>query len=305
MRQSTASTPAPQDDRLNAMPAPSTDRTGTVTRRTWIALIAGLVLLGLTFLAMWTHWFRQSRGPSRTESSAFFGASLVPSARGGFGTPNLELLDEPQFGRILRVRYPKGSASPTVSREDDAPLGGAQVYLRLREPVDSLHLRYYVRFPEGFDFVKGGKLPGLFGGTVTGGRQSPDGTDGFSTRYMWRRDGAGEVYAYLATSRDEGTSLGRGAWRFRPGDWHLVEQEVDLNHPDRSDGRVKVWLDGEQVLDQTGLRFRTVDSLRIEGVFFSTFFGGSDGSWATPRDTFVDFAAFAVGPDYLGPYRRG
>lgn len=33
----------------------------------------------------------------------------------------------------------------------------------LEAQYDSLYLRYYVKFEEGFDFVKGGKLPGLMG----------------------------------------------------------------------------------------------------------------------------------------------
>ncbi|WP_181449171.1 polysaccharide lyase [Nonomuraea aridisoli] len=45
---------------------------------------------------------------------------------------------------------------------------------------------------------------------MNGGR-IPDGTNGLSTRFMWRANGAGEVYAYLPTSREHGTSLGRGA----------------------------------------------------------------------------------------------
>jgi hypothetical protein len=36
-------------------------------------------------------------------------------------------------------------------------------------------------------------------------------------------------------------------------------------------------------------------------VFFSTFFGGSDPSWATPRTQHTDFAAFAVSDRYIGP----
>jgi hypothetical protein len=268
-----------------------------------LLMAAAIAALGVTLVVTWVQWLGRYRGPDRTDIRTFFGGALVPSPRGAFGDRNLMLLEEPRFGRMLRVTYPKGSASPTVHRDGQAPLGGAQLYLRLRQPVDTLHLRYYVRFPHGFDYVKGGKLPGLFGGTVTGGRRSPDGTNGFSTRYMWRRDGAGEVYAYLATSQGEGTSLGRGAWHFRPGDWHLIEQEVVLNQPSRADGSVKVWLDGRQVLDEGGLRFRTVGDLRIEGVLFSTFFGGSDRTWATPRDTHVDFAAFAVGSRYLGPIR--
>jgi polysaccharide lyase-like protein len=274
-----------------------------LTRGRWLVLTTALAVLGMALLVTWMQWLSRYRGVDHTDVRTFFGDHLVPSARGSFGEGNLTLLEEGPLGRILRVRYPKGSASPTVHRDGHAPLGGAQLYLRLRKPVDTLYLRYYVRFPKGFDYVKGGKLPGLFGGTVTGGRRSPDGTDGFSTRYMWRRDGAGEVYAYLATSRGEGTSLGRSAWRFRPGEWHLLEQEVTLNQPSRPDGRVRVWLDGHQVLDEAGLRFRTVGDLRIEGLFFSTFFGGSDRSWSTPRDTYVDFAAFAVG-SHVGPTHR-
>ncbi|HEY8201337.1 MAG TPA: hypothetical protein VII47_08285, partial [Actinomycetota bacterium] len=223
-------------------PGPSGAEPRTLTRGKRLALAGALALLGVALVVTWMQWLSRYRGPSYTDVRTFFGGDLVPTARGSFGDGNLALLEETRFGRILRVAYPKGSASPTVHRDGEAPLGGAQLYLRLRKPVDTLHLRYYVRFPEGFDYVKGGKLPGLFGGTVTGGRRSPDGTDGFSTRYMWRRDGAGEVYAYLATSRGEGTSLGRGTWHFRPGDWHLVEQEVVLNQPSRADGRIKVWL---------------------------------------------------------------
>lgn len=32
----------------------------------------------------------------------------------------------------------------------------------------------------------------------------------------------------------------------------------------------------------------------IEGIMFSTFFGGSDASWATPHDTFIYFRDFKV-----------
>lgn len=215
---------------------------------------------------------------------------------GSFGLGNLEVLHDPSgpFPTFLRVHYPAGSASPTVTKSHDAPVGGAQLYLYRNglAPTDAADLRYDVRFPVGFDFVKGGKLPGLFGGRVNNGRHIPDGTNGLSTRYMWRAGGDGEVYAYLPTSKAHGTSLGRGNWRFTPGTWHRIEQRVELNHPSKADGRVQVWFDGRQVLDQRGLEFRTVAELQIDGLFFSTFFGGSDPSWASPAATHVDFADF-------------
>lgn len=216
----------------------------------------------------------------------------------------MKRVDDPtgHFNKVLRVRYPNGSASPTVTRNTGAPVGGAQFYANLGlEPQDSLHLRYYIRFSETFDFVKGGKLPGLSGGTVHSGGRIPDGTNGFSTRFMWRRNGDGEVYAYLPTSVKSGTSIRRGSWRFQPGRWYALEQEVALNTPGQRNGRIKVWVDGRLVLDEGNLVFRTVDTLKIEGVFFSTFFGGDDPTWATPKDTYVEFAKFAVSERYIGP----
>jgi len=40
--------------------------------------------------------------------------------------------------------------------------------------------------------------------------------------------------------------------------------------------------------------------LRIEGLFFSTFFGGGDASWATPRDQYADLAGFELATHRIG-----
>ncbi|WP_037771046.1 polysaccharide lyase [Streptomyces sclerotialus] len=235
----------------------------------------------------------------------FFGSRLRPREEGSFGLDRTVLRHHPEYGPVLRVRYPARSASPTVARRYGRPEGGAQLYLPLRSgPTDSLHLRYYLRFPKGFDFVKGGKLPGLYGGTVTGGRRIPDGENGLSTRYMWRSKGRGEVYAYLPTSVEHGTSLGRGKWKWPTGRWVCVEQSVRLNTPGEDNGSVEVFLDGRRVLREDELEFRTSKKLKIEGVFFSTFFGGSDPSWATPQADYADFAAFAVSHRRIGPVRH-
>jgi hypothetical protein len=256
------------------------------------ALLTGALLLGAVGCG--------SAPPDRSavstaELESFFGG-MTHGQHGEFGLDAARLVEaaDAPGGRLLRVAYPAGSASRRAGGDE----GGTQVYLRLPDgPVDALALTYQVRFPDGFDFVKGGKLPGLFGGTVTGGRDIPDGTNGFSTRYMWRRDGAGEVYAYLQTSQEHGTSLGRGCWTFPTGRWSTVRQVVRLNTPGAADGEVTVWQDGHPVLHQQGLEFRTVDSLRIDGLFFSTFFGGGDSSWASPVDQHADFAGFTVSTD--------
>lgn len=71
-------------------------------------------------------------------------------------------------------------------------------------------LSYSVYFSDGFDFVKGGKLPGLYGGasedeakSCSGGRQDNRGRC-FSARLMWRKDGMGEFYNYFPTDVQQG-----------------------------------------------------------------------------------------------------
>jgi hypothetical protein len=227
----------------------------------------------------------------------FFGNGLTFTNHGSFGLDRGIVLPatEGAPGPVLRVTYPAGSASSRAADEDRTPDGGVQAYLHFPNgSLDQARLRYYVRFQPGFDFVKGGKLPGLYGGTVTAGRRIPDGTNGFSTRYMWRRAGAGEVYAYLPSSVSHGTSLGRNSWQFKPGQWTLTEQEVRLNTPGQADGSITVWVNGTQVFQQTGMVYRTTRNLKIDGLFFSTFFGGGDASWASPSDQHAEFAEFSV-----------
>lgn len=233
---------------------------------------------------------------------------FTPKDKGRFGLDNVSLESEAggPVESFLRVLYWRGAASPSAARRAGVKEGGAQWLGQLPSgPADRAFLRYYVRFARDFEFVKGGKLPGFYGGTQISGGKIPDGTNGFSTRFMWRTGGQGEVYAYMPSSQRFGTSLGRGSFGFRPGQWHCIEQELVLNTPGALDGEVRVWLDGEPVFEQGALLFRTVPELRIEGLYFSTFFGGGDPSWAPPRDTHADFAAFVIAGERIGCDTKG
>lgn len=197
-------------------------------------------------------------------------------------------------GRVeLRVRYPKGSINPSSKNR---PLGGAGFLAPLAPAgLERACLSYRVRFDDGFEFRKGGKLPGLFGGQAPSGGDAVDGDKGFSTRLMWRKDGEGEIYAYVANKRGKyGASIGRGRWSFEPGHATWIEQEVVLNHPDAADGIVRLWIDGEPVVEQSDLVYRTVPSGMVEGLMFSTFFGGSGSSWRSPQDQHAWFSDFRL-----------
>lgn len=198
-----------------------------------------------------------------------------------------------QSGRMT-VRFPEGSINP--SSKDERPLGGAGFVASLL-PADTERacLRYRLRFEDGFEFVRGGKLPGLYGGEAPSGGEEVDGTKGFSMRLMWRRDGEGEVYAYVANKHsDYGASIGRGNWSFEPGRWVEIQQEIVLNDPDEADGVVRLWVDGRQVIEKRDLVYRTVDGVGIDGLMFSTFFGGSSPKWASPKDQSIAFEGFEL-----------
>jgi hypothetical protein len=182
---------------------------------------------------------------------------------------------------VIAVIYPQGSIDPASS--PPAPLGGAGFLYPGPGARQFEHacLSYDVRFDAAFAFNRGGKLPGLYGGDAPTGGGSAD--NGFTTRYMWRSAGAGEVYAYLpGKSSFYGASIGTGNWMFHAIGWSHIEQEIVLNRLGHDDGVLRVWYEGKLVVERTDLVFRLSNNVKVAGLIFSTFFGGHDPSWASP-----------------------
>ncbi|KAF8578466.1 polysaccharide lyase family 14 protein [Ramaria rubella] len=215
--------------------------------------------------------------------------------------------------------YRKGSYKP--SGEIKGGFGfyvkGPEGEWRNKLPDSSeIVVAYAVRFQEDFDFIKGGKLPGIFGGEgdkafkCTGGRKE-DRCSCFDLRLMWRPDGQGELYAYLPISEsntrrllavprshqnvDFGFSVGRGSFKFQPGEWTTVAERVKLNRPGRDDGEIELWVDGVSVIKATGLILRETERSTFQGLHFQTFFGGSTPDWASPKDQCALFANVSGG----------
>lgn len=215
-----------------------------------------------------------------------------------FGENNIKVINDgsrPE-GSFLRIKYPAKSWSPVATKKAGLDLGGTEFYgAVLKSAATNVTLSYSIRFPKEFNWVKGGKLPGLYGGIGNTGTDTPLGTDGFTTRYMWRENGRGILYPFVPTSPGDGTTIQLGKPLFAADNqWHTITQQVVLNTVGRPDGYITVWYDNVQISQTTDLEFRTVDKLKINGVLFQTFFGGSTSDWATPVDTYVDFANFRV-----------
>ncbi|KAG8799096.1 hypothetical protein FRC16_005838 [Serendipita sp. 398] len=190
------------------------------------------------------------------------------------GTNAIEIAGKRDGQTVLQVNYPRGSYSPSHK-----PRGGADFYstppfhrfeeegvtaavavaddgnrtvsLEMLKKANNVTLSYSVYFPPDFDFVKGGKLPGLYGGhrKCSGG---DDALDCFSTRLMWRGGGKGELYLYAPKDIQSdslcatpprsncdtvyGLSIGRGSFDFERGMWTHVRQTVWLNSIGRRNG---------------------------------------------------------------------
>lgn len=186
--------------------------------------------------------------------------------------------------RFIRVNYPEDGVGPSG--------GGAQWWTTLSQSFDEFYVSYRVRFREGFDFVRGGKLPGLLGGEGNTGGDTPDGTDGWSGRMMWHTGGGAIQYVYHADQPGqygEGVSWGR---TFPTNEWVTVEHHVVINTPGTANGVIEGWYNGEQAFSRSNFLFRTVDTFSIDGFYFSTFFGGSSAAYAATADEYADFDDF-------------
>lgn len=211
----------------------------------------------------------------------------------GFNEGRATIVADGRKGPGLEMLFPEGAVGPGQ--------GGGQAPMRFGDGVvrDELIFSYNALFRDGFDFQRGGKLPGLASGWQASGGTTADGTNGFTARMMWRTDGKLVQYVYhMDTPGVFGEDF---AWQLDGEDvqlehdrWYEFKTRVKLNTPGEADGEIESWLDGEQALHVTGLRFRTIDDVMIDSVFFSTFHGGADASWAPDNDSRIVFDNFLV-----------
>jgi hypothetical protein len=180
--------------------------------------------------------------------------------------------------------------------------------------ADQGMLEYDVFFPRGFDFHKGGKLPGLFGGNFmcSGSKVTPNGRNCFSARLMWRPNGIGETYFYVPINKQQGQfcsrcaywpprptcrelrgqdfcSWNRGSFTFAQGKWTKVQQYIKLNTPGRSNGVYQLYINRQLVMSSSGVYYRATSGLKLRGMLFSTFMGGDDSSWAPRKNQWAYF----------------
>ncbi|MGI3781253.1 MAG: polysaccharide lyase [Janthinobacterium lividum] len=181
---------------------------------------------------------------------------------------------------------------------------GNVLMVKLPGSYDSACMSYDVRFAAGFDFSSGGKLPGFVGvapgvtaTTPTGGGSS---AHGWSGRLMWLgskmwklvrdADRSNMVVTYLyhpGQVRRYGDNVSWGS-SFKEGVWHHVKQCNVMNTVGRADGVLQTWFDGQLVMEQTDVVYRTDPNVHITHFDWSIFRGGDNADWASATDGYVD-----------------
>jgi hypothetical protein len=246
---------------------------------------------------------------------------------------NLNLVPNPTNSteQVMQINYPKGTWNPA----DSPVIGGVGFYaapIQVPSTAKNISLTYDVYFPNGFQFNKGGKvmsqniiertakakdlmkltlftlkLPGLYANEIhcSGGASA---NSCWSSRFMWRANGAGEIYAYISKdqqvsnlcsqkqvicNQQYGYSFGRGSYTWQTGSWNTITQNVQLNHPNQQDGSLEVQHNGKTVIQMNNLMFQDALFSSV-GIDFETFFGGSTSDWASPANQYAYFKGFQM-----------
>lgn len=213
----------------------------------------------------------------------------------------IEIVTNGYLGQGGRVLYPSFSHSTGDS--------GNTWETNLFASEEHLFMAYWVKLDDDFQCVKGGKLPGF-----AGSESFPHGEYSWSARLMWREDCRLEWYLHdFALSDLQGNDPYRVFWddngihaKLIPGQWHHLELMIRLNTPGQRDGRLQGWLDGVMVSDDfenSGIRGSGQGDVKINELFFSTFFGGSSApvtQWQPTEDVYATFDEFTVATQRIG-----
>ncbi|ORY86639.1 hypothetical protein BCR35DRAFT_330532 [Leucosporidium creatinivorum] len=181
-----------------------------------------------------------------------------------------------QTGTVLAVEFPAGSYA------GHGPDGGIMGAI-LNVFGDGAN----VAFSDNFGWVKGGKLPGLFGGDHEDFMPTSLATTAFCDDEME----CNETYV----------SINRGSWTFTAGGWNTISEVAILNSdpstPTEANGILSMYIgsSSEAVFTRSNVVFRTNSDVTFTAVFLSSFFGGSSDSFASEGGTayFRNFQIYA------------
>lgn len=171
--------------------------------------------------------------------------------------------------------------------------------------------RFYDYYDEGFDFAAGMKIHRLSAFNET--KQVND----FDIILQTKADSPDHNYCgvtdakYLALSYNGGPvdwGSVEARWTPQRKRWYCIETEVRLNTPGRSDGEVRIWVDGRILAQRTGMNLTGKLDSPIDRVMFGGWYSNSSAGRnpcpnpVGPSRRYVDDAV--ISGSYIGAFPR-
>lgn len=207
-----------------------------------------------------------------------------------------------KFRDFLRVALPKGAGSFFVAHFYKKERAGVVARaLGPLQPTDTLHLSYYVRFPEGYDFSTTGTLPGIGYGTLTsnyGARGSMASVFPYwSASALIGMGGSFDTDPYVTQLSD--TKLQAD------NKWHRIDIYASMNTVPvrRFNGILSMFYDGEPVYQSKDVKFRTREKDKFDALSFYATIGGYDTFKIAPKDMHIDLAEFSFDTNTAPPLK--
>lgn len=203
---------------------------------------------------------------------------------------------------------------------------GGHLYKMLEPARETLHFRFYVKFPKEHEYVHHFvHLTGYHPPTrwpQGGAGERPEGDKRFSTGIEpwgeWGKrpsPGAWNLYTYWCEMKKSGDGKYWGN-SFRPETpavaekdrWTCVEFMIKCNTVGKADGEQAFWIDGKGIGRWGGIRWRTSEDLAVNGVwllYYITDTAVKQNKVQNPRkDSHVYFDDIVVATEYVGPMKR-
>jgi len=222
---------------------------------------------------------------------------------------------DPKRGNVMRVTHVAGK-------------GGGGPRFKGRLPVkDEYYLSYEIFIPKSNELMKQEKMPGLIYGSMLNASHAyqakpvPEGVLAFLVRLQLLKPGtyqargnANQLTTYIYDADrvqynrwfnliDPVNSPNKSTWSFPKGRWVKVELRVKQNTAtsregvgDRKDGILQAWIDGQLTVDRQDMRWRTVNTMHIDGLSMYNYYGGDPRNPENKpsRDQYTYFDNFIV-----------
>lgn len=181
-------------------------------------------------------------------------------------------------GNQLEMRVPSGENRGVYTVHNHASRTGTA-------PTE-LYQQFSLRFGPGFydNLTDDGKLPGFAGrdGTDEGAGGTPADGTGWSARMGWDdpgdHDGTDVPLDWYIYHMDAPGSYGDHEFiaLLPEGEWHTIEQYIDLGSPGQNDGVLQCRVDGTLEYDRSDFRFRESGGNDVQWTWWDFYHGGGN-----------------------------